>query len=75
MRGELLYRCRLCGQVYPTQTVHNIELWVRSVYSPTGDLALRSSYPNEKLPETPITHQCADGRIGVADLIGGQPID
>jgi len=66
--GVLLYKCRLCGCV--ERNPH-----VPDVFTAVGHLAVGLKLP-EKWFGAPACvrhpHFCSDGRIGVADLIGGE---
>jgi hypothetical protein len=65
--GSLLYRCRLCGLVYP------------SAHAPSAlnallDICRDGSTPKDQgIVAYPTTvHHCQPGRLGVADLIGAE---
>jgi hypothetical protein len=67
--GILLYRCRLCGAVESSTGVP--DLFTALLYL-KGDDSLPPGWGPDVVRDTDL-HQCGDGRLGVSDLIGGQP--
>jgi hypothetical protein len=72
MRGDLLYRCRLCGGVFTGRTVPNVMLALDVI---RGELPTPA--PAEWGHAEPATletarHDCPSGEIGIGDLAGGR---
>lgn len=67
--GVLLYRCRLCNDLFPNETrddqlgrpARTTETLADNVYHPHGPRRMFQ------------LHTCSDGAVGVADLVGGRP--
>lgn len=68
--GTLLYKCRLCGELKGGMHAPHLLISLAHVSSglkqpadwgPLGASVLHS------------LHNCADGRLGLADLVGGEP--
>lgn len=66
--GTIIYKCRRCGDLEKSTHVPNIDkaviLMIKGIEMPKdwGPLS----------PKMISIHSCADGNIGVCDLIGGE---
>lgn len=71
MTGDLLYRCRLCGAVYPARNVPDFATTVAIV---AGMVPAMEDWgpPDLARLETDL-YLCADGCRGVADIVGSRP--
>lgn len=65
--GNLLYKCRLCGQVqkYPHVLEGQLALLVLLGLAPAPEWWI-----GLPVPGVLVMHYCGDGRRGIADLIG-----
>lgn len=65
--GDLLYRCRLCGEI--DRSTHAPDFGLAVVYGIT------KSTPREWGGEVQMLdiHHCKNGRVGVSDFIGAEP--
>ena len=69
--GKILFRCRLCGEVYNPCHVPD---WHTAIsYAATGREQDHELYQRPQTPELFHIHFCDDGRRGLADLVGAQP--
>ena len=68
----ILYKCRLCGTVFSNQEgARDTAVLALQIATCRDAMPLwrgKSGLPPEMLD----THNCADGSVGVADLIGGR---
>lgn len=64
-RGNLVYKCRRCGEL-------DRPLFAPDIFYAVSD-AMYGTQMTEGIRPTLLTvHQCADGHIGITDLIGGE---
>ena len=69
--GMFLYKCRLCGGIQETTFSPD---WHASVTWAFGGVDLNRAVTQHPMAPTAVdTHQCADGRVGVTDLVGVVP--
>lgn len=69
--AAFLYRCRICGSFtrgligHPEKVRFNILMYIER-----GEFAVGRTSKFDKEPDKAIFHECNDGRIGIADLVG-----
>ena len=57
IEGRILFKCRLCGEVY------------RSRHNPDWKVSLRYLSFGSGI----LNHHCKDGRVGISDIVGVDP--
>lgn len=72
MRGDLLYRCRLCGGVFASRTAADV---VQALDVIRGELpcpAPAAWEHTEPVALETARHRCITGEIGIGDIAGGR---
>jgi hypothetical protein len=76
MPGKLVYKCRMCGSVFCSgEAVEDLRI---SLHSASVHLDFESTKLSMDVqtkfgkPDLYIYHSCTNGRIGLADIVGGQ---
>jgi hypothetical protein len=70
MPGKLIYKCRLCGDHHRPTGVPNL---LTALVAMVTNTPVPEEWDSLPIAIEPLQlHSCADGRVGVSDLIGGE---
>ena len=69
MRGKLIYKCRLCGELHKPTGVPDI---FEAIINVLIGSPLPEKWGSGKDIQVLEFHNCRDGRLGVSDIVGAE---
>lgn len=66
MEFRTMYKCRLCGEIYPHSVTMDRQIALKAICS----CLLDTEFKDGIKPSLCELHSCEDGNMGVADFIG-----